>query len=165
MTLLVFKCVYLLLVVIGLVVNVSELRSAMLVYQTLISAGINGARQVLASHFVRKAVMLCGIQCFLAIPAIISLFLAAPAVKNSPYAGGMTVFAILSHMFAVLMLMLMALMSWYDRNFSMNMLATESRESLQRDITDKADVAAVLKKQLDEILAAIKALKDAKAAQ
>ncbi len=145
MTLLVFKCVYLLLIIIGLVVNVGELRSAMSVYQTLIAANINGSRQALASHFVRKAVMLCGIQTFLAVPAVISLFLSAPSIKSSPYAGGLTVFAILSHMGAVLMLMLMALMSWYDRNFSMNMLSTEANSAKKLDTIEKADVAVVLK--------------------
>lgn len=149
MTLFVFKIVYLLLVTVGLIVNINELRSAMTVYQTVTSAGINGARQVLASHFVRKALMLVGVQVFLAVPAVISLFLTSE-VRATQYGTALTVFAILSHMAAVLCLMLMAFMSWYDRNFSMDMLTSEARRAKDVDTTEKAEVAKTLRDQIQE---------------
>lgn len=157
MTIFVFRCVYLVLVLVGLAVNVNELRNAMLVYQTLVSAGINGARQVLASHFVRKALMLCGIQVFLAVPAVLALTLFSPHVRDSSWAQAMVLIGVLSHMAAVLCLMLMALMSWYDRNFSMNMLTTEAA-SAGKDFADRMNTSDVIKRQLDEILAAVKQL-------
>jgi uncharacterized membrane protein len=144
---LIFRWLYLILVAVGFFVNYGEFRAARIVYNTLVMNRINGARQVLASHFVRKALMLVGIQFFLIIPAIVGI--AALPRHEGPSnlnVNGWILIATLAHMAAVLCLMLMAIMSWYDRTLAMNMISSDiSHErddaitSIRIELNDVAD--------------------------
>lgn len=141
----------LLLVIAGIIANYGEFYAANNVYKSLVEAKINGSRLVLASNFMRRALVLVCIQFFLLVPAIIGLKLASQLAVVSFNAD---VFAgVLGHIAAVFGLMAMGLLSWYDRTLAMDLISSD--ENLHAAQLPAHDIS-LLREQVEHVLGELK---------
>lgn len=124
----VFRGVYILAAIIGLVVTVDAWARARWVYRELCEQRINGLRQMIAAHSRRQARILVIVQASLLVPALVGL--ALPRSILSPEArayAGWFALAQSAHIVAVVSLMVMALLNRSGREAQLHAEQAEAR--------------------------------------